>query len=72
METNLMTRESDRTGASGGSPRVKPAAGDDAPAGSPGTGENLCPECDGSGRIGNRSCPNCDGTGKVTEGIGGG
>ncbi len=48
-----------------------PAAGDDAAPGTPGTGENLCPECNGSGRLDNRPCPNCDGTGKVIEGIGG-
>lgn len=45
--------------------------GDEAPAGVPGTGENLCRECGGSGRIGNRPCPECGGTGKVIEGIGG-
>ena len=47
------------------------APGDDAAPGSPGTGENLCPECNGSGRISSKRCPNCNGTGKVTEGIGG-
>lgn len=49
-----------------------PAPGDDAAPGTAGTGENVCPECNGSGRIGQRSCPTCDGTGKVVEGIGGG
>jgi hypothetical protein len=52
--------------------RDKPMApGDDAPAGTPGTGENVCPRCGGSGRIGGSSCPECAGTGKVTQGIGG-
>lgn len=46
--------------------------GDEAPAGSPGTGETLCPRCDGSGRIDGATCPDCDGTGKVTGAIGGG
>lgn len=46
--------------------------GDDAPEGTPGTGENLCPQCNGSGRHGSETCPVCDGTGKVVEGIGGG
>ena len=32
--------------------------GDEAPAGTPGTGEDICPACSGSG--------------KITEGIGGG
>lgn len=45
--------------------------GDQAPPGSPGTGENICPRCQGSGRIDGRTCPVCEGTGKVTEGIGG-
>ncbi len=47
--------------------------GDDAPAGTPGTGEDICPRCHGSGRIDEqRDCPDCGGTGKIVEGIGGG
>lgn len=45
--------------------------GDMAPPGTPGTGENVCPRCDGSGEVDGGSCPKCDGTGKVIEGIGG-
>ncbi|MEX0590809.1 MAG: hypothetical protein WD207_06955 [Xanthobacteraceae bacterium] len=45
--------------------------GDQAVPGTPGTGENLCPKCAGSGRLGRNPCPNCGGTGKVIEGIGG-
>lgn len=45
--------------------------GDEAPAGTPGTGEDVCPVCRGAGRINNRPCENCGGTGKVIEGIGG-
>jgi hypothetical protein len=45
--------------------------GDEAPAGTPGTGENICPECGGSGRIAAGPCPSCGGTGIVTVGIGG-
>jgi hypothetical protein len=48
------------------------APGDDAPPGTPGTGEDVCRVCNGSGRMGGEPCRNCDGTGKVTEGIGGG
>jgi RecJ-like exonuclease len=48
------------------------APGDDAPAGTPGTGENVCPVCDGSGRVNGQPCSNCKGTGTVIEGIGGG
>ena len=52
--------------------------GDDAPPGTPGTGEDVCPVCHGSGRlaVGNEgdaeSCPNCGGTGRIVEGVGGG
>ena len=47
------------------------APGDEAPAGTPSTGENVCPQCGGSGKLGASSCPNCQGTGKVIVGIGG-
>jgi hypothetical protein len=46
--------------------------GDDAEPGTPGTGEDLCPHCGGSGQLNNKACPVCGGTGKVVEGIGGG
>ena len=52
-----------------GEPPLNP--GDDAPAGTPGTGENLCARCSGSGRIDGAECPECDGTGRVTTGVGG-
>lgn len=45
--------------------------GDEAPAGTEGTGDNLCPECGGSGRVGDQPCPECEGTGRVVSGIGG-
>lgn len=53
------------------SDQAKPNPGDQAKPGTPGTGENICRECKGSGRIGITSCPNCGGTGKVIEGVGG-
>jgi DnaJ-class molecular chaperone len=47
--------------------------GDEATPGTPGTGEDVCPDCKGSGRnASGQPCPACGGTGKVTEGIGGG
>lgn len=46
--------------------------GDDAPPGTPGTGENLCPDCAGAGTVENARCQTCGGTGKVVTGIGGG
>ncbi len=59
-----------------GTGRPQPAApvmapGDEAPAGAPGTGEDVCPQCGGSGRQAAQVCPNCEGTGKVIVGIGG-
>ncbi|MBB5698319.1 hypothetical protein [Sphingomonas yantingensis] len=46
--------------------------GDQAEPGTPGTGENLCRDCGGSGQVDGGDCPTCDGTGRVIEGIGGG
>ena len=61
--------------AAGGTDPVAPSApmspGDEARPGTPGTGENVCPSCGGSGRIDGQPCPECDGTGTVTVGIGG-
>lgn len=51
---------------------VKPSPGDEALPGTPGTGENVCPACKGSGRQGDDPCGNCAGTGVVIEGVGGG
>lgn len=45
--------------------------GDEAVPGTPGTGEDVCPSCGGSGRRASGICPVCQGTGKVTAGIGG-
>jgi DnaJ-class molecular chaperone len=64
-----MTKPQDRS-ASGGQPKLNP--GDEARPGTPGTGENLCPDCKGSGKIGAQPCRTCGGTGKVVEGVGGG
>jgi DnaJ-class molecular chaperone len=47
------------------------APGDEAPAGTPGTGENICRTCGGKGVIKNAMCPECQGSGTVIEGIGG-
>ncbi len=48
------------------------APGDEAPPGTPGTGENTCHDCSGSGRVNAQPCKTCGGTGIVIEGIGGG
>lgn len=53
-------------------PGASVSPGDEAPAGTPGTGEKVCPDCGGSGQRAGRACPTCGGTGKVTAGVGGG
>lgn len=58
-------------GARAGSPMPAMAPGDEAPAGTPGTGEDLCRACGGNGRLNGGACPECEGTGKITVGIGG-
>ena len=52
-------------------PATPMAPGDEAPPGTPGTGENICRDCGGSGRQGGATCPTCQGAGVVTVGIGG-
>ena len=47
------------------------APGDEAAPGTPGTGEDLCPQCHGSGKKSGKRCENCAGTGKIVRGIGG-
>ncbi|MGQ0655827.1 MAG: hypothetical protein ACT4P4_26815 [Betaproteobacteria bacterium] len=50
-------------------PGMKP--GDEARPGTPGTGEDVCPQCNGSGTKAGKPCENCQGTGRITRGIGG-
>lgn len=44
--------------------------GDEAPPGSPQTGEAICPECGGSGKKADQACPNCGGTGRIVQIVG--
>lgn len=46
--------------------------GDEAPEGTPGTGEKPCPRCGGSGRVGESICAMCEGQGTVIAAVGGG
>jgi hypothetical protein len=48
------------------------APGDEAPPGTPGTGEDVCPRCGGDGRLDGERCPDCAGTGRIVRGVGGG
>lgn len=45
--------------------------GDEGAPGDAPVGENLCPECNGSGKLDGRTCAHCNGTGVVEEGVGG-
>jgi hypothetical protein len=45
--------------------------GDEAPPGTTGTGENICPDCAGTGRRDTAPCSTCNGTGKIIQGVGG-
>lgn len=52
-------------------PNLKP--GDEALPGTPGTGEDICQDCTGTGKRKDGSeCPTCEGTGRIVQGIGGG
>jgi hypothetical protein len=57
--------------ASDQDPTANMAPGDEAPKGTPGAGENICPACGGSGKLDNATCPTCAGTGVVIEEVGG-
>ena len=51
--------------------KPKPNPGNEAVLDPPGAGENICRECQGTGKIGEKECPICGGTGIVIEEIGG-
>jgi len=55
-----------------GIPPTPAAPGDEAAPGSPGSGEAICPDCNGTGQRNGGPCPTCEGTGKIIQGIGGG
>ncbi len=68
---NSNSGDSDKpAGTAGGETKLNP--GDEGAPGTAGAGENVCPECQGKGRIGQQVCKNCGGTGVVIEGVGGG
>ena len=65
-----MDGETEKTQPAGGNPTINP--GDQAAPGTPGTGENVCPECKGSGQVNAAPCRNCGGSGVIIEGVSGG
>jgi DnaJ-class molecular chaperone len=44
--------------------------GDEVRADTPQSGEAICPDCGGAGRIAVGKCPTCNGTGKVIALVG--
>jgi hypothetical protein len=44
---------------------------DAVPPGTPGSGENVCRRCAGTGKVNGETCPECGGSGKVVTAIGG-
>lgn len=54
-------------------PAVKNMArpGDEVPPGTPGSGDDVCPRCNGSAKVEGRECEYCAGTGAITRAIGG-
>jgi hypothetical protein len=74
LDTPSSARSDQPAGRRGDEPSnagVPMSPGDEAPVGTPGTGETVCPKCGGSGKLGGRDCPECEGTGKINVGIGG-
>lgn len=68
------TKASDAQSAQTGTRPASPATlnpGDEAAPGTPGTGEDVCPECHGKGQIDGASCANCGGSGTVIRAVGG-
>ncbi len=61
-----------KSGSGGAQGGVRLNPGDDAAPGTPGTGEDVCPVCQGKGKASNGPCPNCGGTGIVIKGVAGG
>jgi DnaJ-class molecular chaperone len=48
------------------------APGDEAPPGTEGTGDDVCPACAGAGEKNGSPCEECGGAGTVVRGVSGG
>lgn len=46
--------------------------GDEVPPGTESAGEDICPDCHGTGERGGETCSTCRGDGTVLEAVGGG
>jgi hypothetical protein len=58
------------TGAGIPAPSSQRNPGDESAPGTPQTAEDICPECQGSGKQGQGACANCGGTGRIVKIIG--
>lgn len=45
-------------------------SGDEVPEGTPGSADNTCPRCHGSGKLGDVLCSDCDGSGVIHVNVG--
>jgi DnaJ-class molecular chaperone len=78
MNTARLDFSSDGTIAMSKNPLRHHTPDDDPEAGTPGTGEDVCPDCHGTGKQVDlktgqptqEPCERCDGTGRIIEGIG--
>jgi DnaJ-class molecular chaperone len=58
------------TGAGIPAPSGQRNPGDESAPGTPQTAEDICPECQGSGKQGQGDCVNCGGSGRIVKIIG--
>src|SRR3954452_15093515 len=68
-----MTKTDAQGAKTGTSPTDSPVLnpGDEAAPGTTGTGEDVCPDCHGKGRIDGAPCATCGGSGTVIRAVGG-
>lgn len=75
VATAAPMRSDQPEGQGGGKQPSQPGAtlapGQAVPMKTPGSGDNACPRCGGSGKLAAGTCPECQGSGKLTVGIGG-
>lgn len=64
-----MNTQSD-SGAGTTTPGAQRNPGDESAPGMPQTAEDICPECQGSGKQDQDACSNCGGTGRIVKIIG--
>ena len=69
VKGNTMNSQSS-TGAGIPTPASQRNPGDESAPGTPQTAEDICPECQGSGKQGQAACVNCGGTGRIVKIIG--